>query len=180
MAKKNGPRRIFRGIVYLAGLLVAAALCFVGVLMLTGHFEGLDQPEALGVQPLKAGQTTDANALADVFGAPVPTLPGYAMRGQALNVTYNGRTVRKAILQYDGFTITCVQPAFAAPLLLNNRLSLSLEEGVTVAGLPAALAEKDNAFCLYFNTDDAAYSLWAPQAERDSFLSLAGRITFTK
>lgn len=180
MAKNKRPRRILRGLMYLLSLLVAAALCYVGVLMLTGHFDGLSQPEAATVSPLDAGQTTNVSALASAFGAPVPCLPGYAMQGQALNTLYNGRTVRKAILQYDGFTITCVQPAFASPLLLNSRLSLSMETDLTVAGLPAALAENGDARCLYFSTDTAAYSLYAPSAGRDTFLALAAKITLSE
>lgn len=181
MAKNKGFfRRFFAGTWYLIGLIIAAVLCFLGVLMLTGHFEGLNQPETVGTAPLNPGQTQDVAALSESFGLPLPTLPGYSMHGQALNVSYNGRNVRQAILQYDGFTITCVQPAFAAPLLLRSDLSLSLEEGITVDGLPAALSEKDTAFCLYFNTDDAAYSIFAPAAEKESFLQLAEKIVFTE
>lgn len=181
MANNKGFfRRFLSGTAYGAGLVIAAVICFLGILLLTGHFEGLSQPEAVGADPLNPGQTTDVRALAETFGQEVPALNGYPMHGQALNTTYNGRNVRMAILQYDGFTVTCVQPAFAAPLLMKNQLSLSLEEGFSVDGLPAVMAEKNGAYCLYFNTDHAAYSLFAPAADEDSFLQLAQKIEMTK
>lgn len=181
MAKsKSFFRRLLSGTVYAVGLTAAAVICFLLVLLLTGQFEGLSQPDAVGTDPLNPGQTTDAHALADIFGQEIPVLPGYPMHGQALNTSYNGRNVRMAILQYDGFTVTCVQPAFAAPLLVKNQLSLSLKEGFAVDGLPAVMAEKDGAYCLYFNTDHAAYSLFAPAADEDSFLQLAQKIKLIK
>ncbi len=178
--KKRPLSRLLKGLCYLISLLLAAGVCSLGILMLTGHFEGLSQPEAVGAAPLHAGQTENVPALQETFGLPLPHLPGYPMRGQALNVNYNGHNVRKAILQYDGFTITCVQPAFAAPLLLHSELSLSMEGEHTVAGLPAALAEGDNTFCFYFSTEEAAFSLFAPNATRDTFLALAEMIALTK
>lgn len=174
-------KRFFKNLGFLLGLLIAAGLCYIALLLLSGQFrEGRTQPPAEGVSFLQPGQTADLSALQKAFGAPLPCLPGYPMQGAAANETYNGHHVRKASLQYDGFIITCVQPAFASPLLLHPELSLSLETQFTVAGLPAALAEGGNALCFYFSTDTAAYSLYAPEASRESFLSLAERIDFFK
>lgn len=174
-------KRFFKNLGYFLGLVVAAGLCCIALLMLTGQFEeGRTQPPAEGVSFLQPGQTGDLSALQGAFGAPLPCLPGYAMQGVLTNETYNGRNVRKAVLQYDGFLITCVQPAFASPLLLHKDLSLSLETHFTVAGLPAALAEGGNAHCLYFSTDTAAYSLYAPEAGRESFLALAEKIVLSE
>lgn len=175
---KNASRRFLKNLGYFLGLIIAAGLCFVSLLMISGQFEeGLSTPPAEGIAPLQPGQSTDFAALQQAFGGPLPCLPGYSFQGQATNEVYNGQNVRKVALQYEGFRLTAVRPAFAAPLLLQEELSLCLDGDATIAGLPAALAEGRGAHCLYFSTEDAAYSLYAPAAGRDSFLSLAEKIT---
>lgn len=170
-------KRFLKNMGFFFGLLMAAALCYVALVMLTGQFEETKvSPAPQGIDPLQPGQTADFAALQQAFGAPLPQLPGYAMQGKAVNETYQGKNVRMACLEYDGFVLTAVRPAYAAPLLLHEELSLSLEGDVSVAGLPAALAEGEGARCLYFSTEEAAYSLYAPNAGRESILALAERI----
>lgn len=175
--KKKG--RLIRNLFYFLGLLAAAGLCYIAIIMLSGQFEdGLSHPPAEGAAYLQPGQTTDFTALEETFGAPLPTLPGYPMQGQALNKNYNGKAVRMAVQQYSGFTLSAVQPSFAAPLLLQSHLSLTMETDYSVAGLPAALAEGENEYCFYFSTDEAAYSLHARNIDRENFLALAALISF--
>lgn len=176
---KQKKFRFFPFLLKLLGLTAAAAVCFVAVLMLSGQFEdGRTQPPAQGAAPLQAGQTVDFAALQDAFGASLPCLPGQPMQGLLSNVHYNGHNVRRAVQQYEGFTITALQPSFAAPLLMQGQLSLSLEGELTVAGLPAALAEGENEYCFYFSTEEAAYSLHAAGIDKENFLSLAALIAF--
>ena len=179
MAKQKKKGRLIRNLFYFLGLLIAAGLCYVAILMLSGQFEdGLIHPPAEGAALLQPGQTRDFTALEETFGAPLPTLPGYPMQGQALNNSYNGKAVRMAVQQYEGFTLSAVQPSFASPLLLQSHLSLTMETDHSVAGLPAALAEGENEYCFYFSTDEAAYSLHAQNMDRENFLALAALIAF--
>lgn len=175
--KKKG--RLIRNLFYFLGLLAAAGLCYIAIIMLSGQFEdGLSHPPAEGAALLQPGQTQSFSALEETFGAPLPTLPGYPMQGQALNKNYNGKSVRMAVQQYSGFTLSAVQPAFASPLLLQSHLALSMETDHSVAGLPAALAEGENEYCFYFSTDEAAYSLHAAGIDKENFLALAALISF--
>ena len=179
MAKKKIIGPLLRNLFYFLGLLAIAGICYVAVIMLSSQFEdGLTQPPAESVQPLQPGQTQSISVLQETFGAPLLHLPRYPMQGQALNATYNGKSVRKAVQQYEGFTLSAVQPAFASPLLLHPELSLSMETEYSVAGLPAALAEGENEYCFYFSTEEAAYSLHAAGIDKENFLSLAALIAF--
>lgn len=179
MARQKKKRKIIRNLFYFLGLLLAAAVCYVAIVMLSGQFEDSRPPEAAqSVSPLQPGQTIRLEELENTFGAPLPHLPGYAMQGQATNAAYNGHAVRKAVQQYEGFTLSAVQPAFASPLLLHPELSLSMETDYSVAGLPAALAEGENEYCFYFSTEEAAYSLHAQNMDRENFLALAALIAF--
>lgn len=179
MVTKKKKGRLIRNLFYFLGLLVTAAVCYIAIIMLSGQFEdGLSHPPAEGTALLQPGQTKNFTALEETFGAPLPKLPGYPMQGQALNKTYNGKAVRMAVQQYEGFTLSAVQPAFASPLLLHPELSLSMETDYSVAGLPAALAEGENEYCFYFSTEEAAYSLHAAGIDKENFLSLAALISF--
>lgn len=181
MSNNQKGRNLWKNFFYLLGLLLAAAICYLSILMISGQFsESRSLPEADGIAPLQAGQSADIAALQEAFGAPLPWLEGYRFQGQAANVTFNGLNVRKITQLYEGFTLTSLRPAFASPLLLHGDLALSMETDFTVAGLPAALASKGTSHCLYFQTDDAAYSLYAENASRESFLALAERIAFAK
>lgn len=179
MVTKKKKGRLIRNLFYFLGLLVTAAVCYIAIIMLSGQFEdGLSHPPAEGTALLQPGQTQNFTALEETFGAPLPKLPGYPMQGQALNKTYNGKAVRMAVQQYEGFTLSAVQPAFASPLLLQPHLSLSMETDYSAGGLPAALAEGENEYCFYFSTEEAAYSLHAQNIDRENFLALAALIAF--
>lgn len=178
MARNKGFSSFLKGLFTLITLLAMAALCYVGIVMLTGQFDGMPAYEPQGAAVLQPGQTGDHAALERIFGYPLPSPGQYPMQGQAANVPFNGQNARRAVQQYEGFTITAVAPAHAAPLLLESRLSLSTEEGLTLCGYPAVLSADGTAYCLYFSTEDAAYALYAPKTSRESFLSLAEKIHF--
>ena len=115
MAKQKKMGRLIRNLFYFLGLLASAGVCYIALLMLSGQFEdGLTHPPAEGTALLQPGQTTDFAALEENFGAPLPKLPGYPMQGQALNVPYNGKSVRKAVQQYDASTSALRFSKFAA------------------------------------------------------------------
>lgn len=132
------------------------------------------------VTPLQAGSSTDARTLSGLFGARLPVLPGYALQGQAVNVKRNGETVRKVTLSYDGFTVTAVRPADAAPLLLRGEMELSARDDVTLLGKPAVLAQRGGAYCLYCSDGEASYCIYAPQADEETFFQLLSRLQWTE
>ena len=82
-------------------------------------------------------------------------------------------------LSYDGFTVTAVRPADAAPMLLRAGLTLSADGDAAALGLPAALAVRGDARCAYFSDDMAAYSVYAPAADAETFAQLLSRLEWT-
>ena len=77
-------------------------------------------------------------------------------------------------------SLSAVQPATAAPLLLHGDLDVELRSDLTVLNLPAVLASRGNARCLYFSDEAAAYALYAPDAAEDVFLSLIPRLSWVE
>lgn len=139
--------------------------------------EWLVEEEQAPVTPMQAATDSDAGALAALFGADIPYLPGETPRGNARNTAHDGETVRMVTLQYpSGLEITAVRPASAAPLLLRGELSLSLRTDLSVFHLPASLTQKDGAFCLYFSDTDASYSVYLPNTTENAFLQTAERL----
>ena len=166
------------------GTLVLMAVVYVSTILLqipeeeTDNYVVVDEPEP--VTRMQPAAMNDASALAELFGAPLPCLPGYAMRGQGDNASYEGSAARIATLQYSGVTISAVRPASAAPLLLHEDLSVQLRNGLSVLNLPAVLAEKGNARCVYFSGANAAYTVYAPQAGEQDFFDMLDNLQWTE
>ena len=119
-------------------------------------------------------------SMGHMLGAPLPQFSGHTPAGEARNTRHDGQTVRQVTLTYPGLVITAVRPASAAPLLLRNELSIQSRSDLTVMNLPATLAGKGSSHCLYFSSEFAAYSLYAPNATEEEFLSLLRQITQVK
>lgn len=182
MAKKRKTNRFFSVLGGLLGAALLIGLIYVGAAVLHSPDIQAKAPAKTRepVTPLQAGSSGDAQALSALFGARLPILPGYALQGQAVNLTRNGQTVRKVTLAYDGFTVTAVRPADAAPLLLRPELILSTRDGLTLLGEPATLAQRGGAYCLYSSSEEASYSVYAPDADEETFQSLLSRLQWTK
>ena len=183
--RKNGSKK--RGILFrlLTILLVflLMSLIYVGTVLLqlpgdTEENSFVVQEEQEPVTRMQAADMNDARALANLFGAPLPMLPGLAVNGQGSNTTHDGETVRMAVLGYEGLVITAVRPASAAPLLLHDDLSVSLRSDVTVLNMPGALASKGEKHCVYLTSENAAYSLYAAQGTEEEFLALLQRLAW--
>ena len=180
----NKCRRFFKGVGAALLTLALMACAYAAAVLLrtpeSGQGDGwqvIEEQETVG--PLQAGSTGDPQALARLFGAALPFLPGAAATGTAQNTQYDGALARLATLEYAGLTISAVRPAAAAPLLLRGELRVDLAGGLTLLNHPAMLAGRDGAWCLYFSGGDAAYAIYAPQATREEFLALLDRIQQT-
>lgn len=166
------------------GALLLMAVVYVSAILLqipedeTAGYASVEKQEA--ITRMQPAAMNNAQALSELFGAPLPYLPGYAMRGQGDNMNYEGSVARIATLQYAGVTITAVRPAAAAPLLLHEEMSVVLQSGLSFLRLPAVLAEKGNARCVYFSSTDAAYSVYAPQAGEQEFFDLLSTLQWTE
>lgn len=174
--KHSGPRRFFSGLTALILGFVLFAVIYAAAALL--HSPELQSPDAAPqetpapVSPLQPGVTGDMRELQALFGAPLPVLSDHPATGSTENAVYDGQTVRKATLQYEGFTVTAVQPASAAALLLRPELSVVLRSDLILFNCPAVLAGKGSEWCVYFSTPRAAYAVYAPQADEESFLAL--------
>lgn len=171
-----------RGFFSLLGALGMVALIGLGAVLLEipekdAENEWVVEEEKMPVTPMQAANMGDVQALAQLFGAPLPALPGYTPAGEARNVSYDGKCARRVVLAYQGFEVWAVRPAEAAPLLLHEELNVQLRSDLTVMNLPATLASRGNACCAYFSDGTAAYAIYAPAAEEAEFLSLLELIT---
>lgn len=173
---KNKAKRFFSGLGSLA--LAAVAILAVFVMAVLLETPGKQEKESFVVQqeetvsPMQAGSGSDAGEMARLFGAPLPVLRGQTAVCEARNTQHDGQTVRMVTLRYAGVEITAVRPASAAPLLLRSGLTLQLRSDLTALNLPATLASRGSEYCLYFSDEYAAYSIYAPAATEDSFLSV--------
>lgn len=181
--QKSKFGKLVRRLLVIALVFLLMSLIYVGAVLLQlpgnadeGSF--VVEEENAPITRMQAAQMNDAQALAGLFGAPLPMLPGVTPEGQGGNATHDGANVRVAALRYEGLTVTAVRPASAAPLLLHGDLSVSLRSDLTVLNLPAVLANKGDRQCVYLTGENAAYSIYAPQATEEEFLSVLRRLVW--
>ena len=118
MAEATGKGKL-RRILGRAGLgllsLVLMAAVYVGAVLIhspeseEGSFVVQEEPEA--VTRLQASSSDDPAALARLFGARLPVVPGLPMTGETRNASHDGQAARMAILRYNGATLSAVRPA---------------------------------------------------------------------
>lgn len=185
MADKKTGRNIAGKLGGLLLALVAAGAVYLAAVLLHSPSvtEKVVSPAPTAAPPvarMQAATMDDPAALARMFENRLPMLPGYKLNGQGVNTTYDGATARLVTLNYNGLTLSAVRPAAAAPLLLHGELDLSLRSDLTVLNLPAVLAAKGQAMCLYFSDENAAYSLYAPQVEEETFLGLLPHLNWAE
>lgn len=177
---RDRKRKIIRGALLAFGVLVIAAVIYIGAVM-------LESPDRLAedglleeydpVTPLQAGQTTTPETLAKMFGGMLPAIRNASMNGVTENMVYEGMTVRRADQYYSGVTVTAVSPADASPLLNYGALSVDAgTENLLCLGCKAMLAQKGDARCVYFTKGNTAYAVYAPQASKDDFFALLERL----
>ena len=181
MEKRSKARGFFRFIGWLlGGILIIAVVYGIAILLHSPDIEPEKKEAAEIVTPMQAGASTDVRALSALFGARLPYLPDYAMNGQAANLVWGGQTVRKVTLTYNGFTVSAVRPANAASVLLRKELTVTARDDLTLLGMPVLLAGKGAAYCAYFSDEQAAYSVYAPDADEETFLQLLNKLKMTE
>ena len=187
MAEKRGKGNLGKWLrrgAAAALVLLLMAVIYVAVVLLqppgeTDKGSFVVQEEDEKVTRMQAAQMNDAAGLAALFGAPLPFLPGEPAAGQGTNASYDGETARVATLTCGGLTISGVRPAKAAPLLLRGELSVSLRSDLTVLNLPAVLASRGNARCVYVSDETAAYAIYSQALEEDAFFSALKQLSWT-
>jgi len=178
-------RGFFSGLTSLFLALILMAVIYAAAVLLDSPEKNQQnawvvEEEETAVTPLQAATSSDARVLAQMLGAPLPQLTGHTPSGEARNTSHDGKTVRQITLSYPGLVITAVRPASAAPLLLRKDLTIQSRSDLTVMNLPAVWASKDSSHCLYFSSEFAAYSIYAPNAAEEEFLSVISQITQVK
>ena len=176
---------MFGRLMIILGVFLLMSIIYVSAILLQSPMDERadsyvvkEEPEA--VTRMQPAAMNDANELARMFGAPLPYLPGYAMTGEGTNANYEGAVARLATMRYSGITVSAVRPAAAASLLLHGELSVAMQNDLTILHLPAMLAEKGQALCVYFSSNEASYAIYAPQAEKETFLSLLGQLEWAE
>ena len=117
-------------------------------------------------------------ALARAFSHPLPVLSGESFEGRVSSVPFEGRHALMATLHYGTFTLQCVQPAQAAPLLLNAELSpasvrTDSAAPFSILSMPAIYAYEGSRHIFYFSDDSAAYSLYSDQLDLSGLAYIA-------
>ena len=182
---KSKARRFFGHLLSLILSLALMGMIYVAVVVLQppgdeemGSYVVQEEKEPL--TRMQSATMSDAFALSRLFGAALPMLPNYAMTGKGANLSHDGEIARMAQIQYPGVLISAVRPASAAPLLLRENLAVSTRGDVTVLNLPAVLSARGDARCVYFVTEDAAYSVYASQASEEDFFTLLDRLAWAE
>ncbi len=130
------------------------------------------------VSPLSSG---NAQALSRAFSHPLPVYPDHPFDGNIRSVPFEGKNALLATLVYPSFTISCVQPAPAAPLLLRDRLApasvrIDNQDGFSILSMPAIYMKGENAHCFFFSDESAAYTLYTDQTDLSSLVTFASRL----
>ena len=136
------------------------------------------EEEKTPVTRMQPARMNDVQALADLFGAPLPALRGQNAEGEGVNASHDGETARMVTLRYGDLVITAVRPASAAPLLLRSGLSVSPRTDITALNMPVTLTGRGRVFCAFMTGEDAAYSVYVPDASESDFVSLLSRLSW--
>ncbi len=170
-------------------VLLCIAIAYLAAAMLddpdtAGDEQWLVGGEQVELPAISAQTSDDARLLARAFGASVPVFSGARLvSGEVRQARWTGGRAYVLTQQMEisglPFTLSCVRPADAAPLLLRDELALRVAGGgLSVLSMPCAVAGgADGALCLYFASEDAAYSLYSEQMEETAFLALPGLAT---
>ena len=134
--------------------------------------------EAEFPEPVPFLSTGNPLALSRAFSMPVPAAFGQTFEGEIRSVPFEGNTAVMVTMRYPSFTISCVQPALASPLLLKPGLTpasvrIDNQDGFSILSMPAMYLKGENAHCFFFSDDSAAYALYTDQADLSMLVSFA-------
>ncbi len=159
-------RKIFSAL----GLILLMALFFVG-LVLTGEQESDTRQAAQSMPAVGTAQGNDLDALIAVFGCPVPH-GSKAGVGRVADETLG--TLRARLLTWqgaDGLITQAVIPPEAASLLRREGFPLDENNLWNLGTLTLLLSTDGSGVCAYYQTEDAAYSLYQPNTDTERFLT---------
>lgn len=130
------------------------------------------------VPPLVSG---NAQALSRAFSHPLPFFSGYSFEGEVRTVPFEGNSALMATLSYPSFTVVCVQPALAAPLLLRDSLTpasvtVDNQSGFSILSMPAVYMKGGHTHYFFFSDDSAAYAVYTDQADLSSLVTFASSL----
>lgn len=159
-----------RKIIAALGLVLLMALFFVG-LVLTGDQGEEERQIAQSLPAVGVAQGNDLDALTDLFGCPIP----YGSKEGVGRVTDEKLgTLRARLLTWqaaDGLIIQAVRPVQAASLLRREGFPLDENNLWNLGPLTLMLSTDGSGACAYYQTEDAAYSLYRASADPEAFLT---------
>ncbi len=130
------------------------------------------------IEPIIPCEHTNTTLLVDLFAYQVPVLPDVSYQGEVVNAKLEGTPARLITLNDGRIRIKAVQPASAAPLLLQEGLQLTIASQLDVLGLQATYANHQNQHCLYFADANTAYAIYAPDMEQQAFFTWINQMQF--
>ncbi len=184
-ASENTPgrtpgRRLLGHLAFVLFTLLAAALLILAALRLhpfdaakngrTGAASGFEvTEESDDTARIYPCESSDIGEIRKACGFPLPCFPGQGMYGEAYNVSWMGKNAVRVTMEYPGgVVIEAVRPAAAAALIKRDGMEVRLYESLRVpfahsaAGPAALLCTGKGGSCMYYSTDSAAYSIYAP------------------
>ena len=171
------PLRVFRALLCGAALLLFCGAVCLGAVMFHSWTEPgaarelrAEDFEVEGVrrERIVAGESSDLTFLRNRAGCPLPYFEGQMFMGEIRNAEFDGENACIVTMTYQsGLVITAVAPREAAPLLLRKDMEVLMrgDGEIFLAGnvkLRALMCQGESGSCLYFETDSAAYSVFAP------------------
>ena len=165
---------ILKRLLSLLTALVVIAIFYVSAVMLEGmNSPGEDrftvEAASLPLVPGPGYRGSDAQALADAFGAPLP-VPEGLLSGETLDGRYHTYPIRKLRLEGRQETVLGVRPASAAPAVLPKELVFTRSDKALL-GYPLMQAQADNKTVYALVMKDAAFYI-VPGAEVPGGFSL--------
>lgn len=163
-----------RKLMTFVGLLLLMALFYVG-LVSTGTQDAEERQPPQSLPAVGTARGSDLDTLISVFGLPVP----YGSKqgeGQVTDAAIGSLRARLLTWQgSDGLVTAAVRPAQAASLLRREDFPLGEARQWLVGGVPLMVCAAESGVCAYYQSEDAAFSLYLPQADTETFLTLINR-----
>ena len=131
--------------------------------------------------PVPSLSTGNARALSQLFSLPLPAAPGQTFEGEIRSVPYEGNTALLVTMEYPAFTVSCVQPALASPLLLSPGLTpasvrIDDRDGFSILSMPSIYLKGENRHCFCFSDDSAAYAVYTDRTDLSNLVAFASAL----
>ena len=175
--------RIFKNLLFGVGVLLMCALILFGAVMLhswkaSGTNQSLKaedfEVEEGPRERVLPGESSDLTFLRNRAGCPLPYFEGQMFLGEIRNAEYGGQNACLVTMTYQsGLVINACAPREAAPLLEIKEMDVLMRGDARITltgnvGIPALMCEGRPGACLYFETDSAAYAVFAPGTRADA------------